>query len=280
MRCFLSIFYLRSFSMQIPFKLSAILIAGSFVLTACGSSSSGEPTKIEENSFGVKVSTSAQKATFDTITVDGQEIPLADAELTATQGNPNSVHPVFVTDAKGEQVERYNINVKDATKIASIDSNNIGTESVNAHSFEYAIVGAVKTDNGEYLFIQGEKTPINEIPKTGSFYYTGGTLRFVTAETVDKGSLFQETGVLTGRIEATVNFDDKTIDGYIRDAGRNAEQEFFEGKISGNGFTTTWTDGDTGSLKGNFYGDATEIAGEFERSDSFGVFIAEQTATE
>ncbi|WP_386692397.1 MULTISPECIES: transferrin-binding protein-like solute binding protein [unclassified Lonepinella] len=279
--------------MRVPFKLSAVLIACTFALTACGSSSSGESAKIEKNSFGVKVSTSPQKATFDKITVDGKEIDLAKAVQKASLGNPNQIHPVFASDSSktsSDYVIRYNLDVADATFIASVDSNYVGTTSNNAHNFEYVIAGATN----DTLFIQGEKTATSDIPTSGTVSYKGGTLRFVTnsEDYVDsngtayayptKDNLLTSVGVIAGRIESEVDFDNKTITGFLRDAGRGGSNETFEGTLSGNGFAANWTDGDSGKgLEGNFYGPAaTEMAGEFERSNSFGVFIAEQTATE
>ncbi|WP_386694926.1 transferrin-binding protein-like solute binding protein [Lonepinella sp. MS14435] len=260
--------------MQIPFKLTAILIACSFALTACSSSSSGKSTKIEENSFGVKVSTSPKKATFDKITVDGVEIDLAKATVNATQGNPRAVHPVFNTDsALGQAVARYNLNVKDSSLIVSTNDGSANANYVNKHNFEHVVVGAAKVNGEDYLFVQGAKS--TDTPTTGTAYYTGGTLRFMDT---NKDNLFQETGVLTGRIETTVDFGNKTITGFLRDPGRSATQQDFTGTLAGNSFTATWDDKDTGKgLEGNFYGPAaTEMAGQFERSDSFGVFIAEQ----
>ncbi|WP_439241204.1 transferrin-binding protein-like solute binding protein [Lonepinella sp. BR2474] len=261
--------------MQIPFKFSAMLIACSFALTACGSSSSGESAQIEKNSFGVKVSTSAKKATFDKITVNGVEINLAKATENATQGSPRAVHPVFNTDsALGETVIRYNINVKDSSLIVSTNNGSANANYVNKHNFEHVVVGAAKANGEDVLFVQGAKS--TDTPTTGTAYYSGGTLRFMAD---NKEDLFQDTGVLTGRIEADVDFGSKTITGFLRDPGRSAVQQDFTGTLSGNEFTATWDDKDTGKgLEGNFYGpQATEMAGQFERSDSFGVFIAEQS---
>ncbi|WP_439241206.1 transferrin-binding protein-like solute binding protein [Lonepinella sp. BR2474] len=219
-----------------------------------------EAAKKSENSFGVKTWTDNDNvANFDKITIDGVEVDLAKAKTSAHRGNPKFVKAVFHADSA--ENSGYSKDFSNATVISS---------KTDAYTFANVVAGATQVGDSQYLFVQGAKS--TDTPTSGTASYIGGSLRFNEA---NKDNLFQASGVSAGAFTANVDFGSKTITGTIRDDGQMSTAEAFSGSVSGNGFTATWDDANTGKgLEGNFYGSAAaEVGGQFERSDSFGVFV-------
>ncbi|WP_439295070.1 transferrin-binding protein-like solute binding protein [Lonepinella sp. BR2882] len=218
-----------------------------------------EAAKSGTNSFGVKTWTPNETANFDKITIDGVDVDLAKATETTARGNPFYVKRVFKADSV--EIEGYDVDFSNATVISS---------KSDSYTFNNVVAGAAKVGDNQYLFVQGTKS--TDTPTTGTATYAGGSLRFSSD---NASNLFQASGITSGSFNAEVDFGEKTIKGSIRDNGLFGEEQEFSGPVSGNGFTATWDDKDTGKgLDGNFYGSqAAEVGGQFERSDSFGVFV-------
>ena len=133
-------------------------------------------------------------------------------------------------------------------------------------------------DGKTYVYIQGELTPIDNIPKSGEARYLGLSSYHVNNYTLHEGSLdgapprFGIVGV-----DMTANFEDKTVAGHllhtIAAANNNVVAEL-EGTISGNQFSGTKNDT---KLQGAFFGEnANEMGGVYinQREGFSGAFSA------
>ena len=133
-------------------------------------------------------------------------------------------------------------------------------------------------DGKTYVYIQGELTPIDNIPKSGEARYLGLSSYHVNNYTLHEGSLdgapprFGIVGV-----DMTANFEDKTVAGHllhtIAAANNNVVAEL-EGTISGNQFSGTKNDT---KLQGAFFGEnANEMGGVYinEKEGFSGAFSA------
>ena len=133
-------------------------------------------------------------------------------------------------------------------------------------------------DGKTYVNIQGEATPIDNIPKSGEARYLGLSSYHVNNYTLHEGSLdgapprFGIVGV-----DMTANFEDKTVAGHllhtIAAANNNVVAEL-EGTISGNQFSGTKNDT---KLQGAFFGEnANEMGGVYinEKEGFSGAFSA------
>lgn len=133
-------------------------------------------------------------------------------------------------------------------------------------------------DGKTYVYIQGELTPIDNIPKSGEARYLGLSSYHVNNDTLHEGSLdgapprFGIVGV-----DMTANFEDKTVAGHllhtIAAANNNVVAEL-EGTISGNQFSGTKNDT---KLQGAFFGEnANEMGGVYinEKEGFSGAFSA------
>ena len=133
-------------------------------------------------------------------------------------------------------------------------------------------------DGKTYVYIQGELTPIDNIPKSGEARYLGLSSYHVNNYTLHEGSLdgapprFGIVGV-----DMTANFEDKTVAGHLvhtSAAKNNNVVAELEGTISGNQFSGTKNDT---KLQGAFFGEnANEMGGVYinEKEGFSGAFSA------
>ena len=138
-----------------------------------------------------------------------------------------------------------------------------------------------KKDGKTYVYIQGELTPTDNIPKSGTARYLGLSSYHVNNDTLLEGALDPVEGApprfgIVG-VDMTANFEDKTVAGHllhtIAAANNNVVAEL-EGTISGNQFSGTKNDT---KLQGAFFGEnANEMGGVYinQREGFSGAFSA------
>ena len=138
-----------------------------------------------------------------------------------------------------------------------------------------------KKDGKTYVYIQGELTPTDNIPKRGTFRYLGLSSYHVNNDTLLEGALDPVEGApprfgIVG-VDMTANFEDKTVAGHLvhtSAAKNNNVLAELEGTISGNQFSGTKNDT---KLQGAFFGEnANEMGGVYinQREGFSGAFSA------
>ena len=138
-----------------------------------------------------------------------------------------------------------------------------------------------KKDGKTYVYIQGELTPIDNIPKSGTARYLGLSSYHVNNDTLLEGALDPVEGApprfgIVG-VDMTANFEDKTVAGHLvhtSAAKNNNVLAELEGTISGNQFSGTKNDT---KLQGAFFGEnANEMGGVYinEKEGFSGAFSA------
>ena len=155
---------------------------------------------------------------------------------------------------------------------------------VNGKIFQGSMQNGIyqsQKDGKTYVYIQGELTPTDNIPKRGTASYFGLSSYHVDNRTlressididvaVDKPPRFNVMGV-----DMTANFEDKTVKGrLLHTAALNNVQAELEGTISGNQFSGTKNDT---KLQGAFFGEkANEMGGVYinEKEGFSGAFSA------
>ena len=136
-------------------------------------------------------------------------------------------------------------------------------------------------DGKTYVYIQGELTPTDNIPKSGTARYLGLSSYHVNNDTLLKGALDPVDGApprfgIVG-VDMTANFEDKTVAGILLHtsaAKNNNVLAELEGTISGNQFSGTKNDT---KLQGAFFGEnANEMGGVYinQREGFSGAFSA------
>lgn len=134
-------------------------------------------------------------------------------------------------------------------------------------------------DGKTYVYIQGELTPTDNIPKNGTARYLGLSSYHVDNRTLHEGALDPVDGApprfgIVG-VDMTANFEDKTVEGrLLHTAALNNVQAELEGTISGNQFSGTKNDT---KLQGAFFGEnANEMGGVYinEKEGFSGAFSA------
>ena len=138
-----------------------------------------------------------------------------------------------------------------------------------------------KKDGKTYVYIQGELTPTDNIPKTGKVRYLGISSYHVNNDTLREGALDHVYGApprfgIVG-VDMTANFEDKTVAGHLVHASAAKNDNVLaelEGTISGNQFSGTKNDT---KLQGAFFGEnANEMGGVYinEKEGFSGAFSA------
>ena len=139
-------------------------------------------------------------------------------------------------------------------------------------------------DGKTYVYIQGELTPTDNIPKNGTARYLGLSSYHVDNRTLHEGALDPVDGApprfgIVG-VDMTANFEDKTVEGrLLHTAALNNVQAELEGTISGNQFSGTKNDT---KLQGAFFGEnANEMGGVYinEKEGFSGAFSAKSEWT-
>ena len=136
-------------------------------------------------------------------------------------------------------------------------------------------------DGKTYVYIQGELTPTDNIPKSGEARYLGLSSYHVNNDTLLEGALDAVEGApprfgIVG-VDMTANFEDKTVAGrlvHTSAAKNNNVLAELEGTISGNQFRGTKNDT---KLQGAFFGEkANEMGGVYinEKEGFSGAFSA------
>lgn len=136
-------------------------------------------------------------------------------------------------------------------------------------------------DGKTYVYIQGELTPTDNIPKTGKVRYLGISSYHVNNDTLREGALDNLYGApprfgIVG-VDMTANFEDKTVAGHLVHASAAKNDNVLaelEGTISGNQFSGTKNDT---KLQGAFFGEnANEMGGIYinEKEGFSGAFSA------
>ena len=136
-------------------------------------------------------------------------------------------------------------------------------------------------DGKTYVYIQGELTPTDNIPKTGKVRYLGISSYHVNNDTLLEGALDPVEGApprfgIVG-VDMTANFEDKTVAGHLVHASAAKNDNVLaelEGTISGNQFSGTKNDT---KLQGAFFGEnANEMGGVYinEKEGFSGAFSA------
>ena len=125
-----------------------------------------------------------------------------------------------------------------------------------------------KKDGKTYVYIQGELTPTDNIPKSGEARYLGLSSYHVNNDTLLEGALDAVESApprfgIVG-VDMTANFEDKTVAGrlvHTSAAKNNNVLAELEGTISGNQFSGTKNDT---KLQGAFFGEnANEMGGVY-----------------
>ena len=136
-------------------------------------------------------------------------------------------------------------------------------------------------DGKTYVYIQGELTPTDNIPKSGTARYLGLSSYHVNNDTLREGALDHLYGApprfgIVG-VDMTANFEDKTVAGHLVHASAAKNDNVLaelEGTISGNQFSGTKNDT---KLQGAFFGEnANEMGGVYinEKEGFSGAFSA------
>ena len=136
-------------------------------------------------------------------------------------------------------------------------------------------------DGKTYVYIQGELTPTDNIPKSGEARYLGLSSYHVNNDTLLEGALDAVEGApprfgIVG-VDMTANFEDKTVAGrlvHTSAAKNNNVLAELGGTISGNQFSGTKNDT---KLQGAFFGEkANEMGGVYinEKEGFSGAFSA------
>ena len=133
-----------------------------------------------------------------------------------------------------------------------------------------------KKDGKTYVYIQGELTPTDNIPKSGTARYTGLSSYHVNNNTLYEGSMSGNPprfGIVG--VDMIANFDDKKVKGrLLHTSDPNNVVAELEGKITGNQFSGTK---DNTQLRGAFFGEkANEMGGSYvnEEKGFSGAFSA------
>ena len=155
---------------------------------------------------------------------------------------------------------------------------------VNGKIFQGSMQNGIyqsQKDGKTYVYIQGELTPTDNIPKSGTARYLGMSSYHVDNRTLREGSIDIDVAVdkpprfnVMG-VDMTANFEDKTVKGrLLHTAALNNVQAELEGTISGNQFSGTKNDT---KLQGAFFGEnANEMGGVYinEKEGFSGAFSA------
>lgn len=209
--------------------------------------------------------------------------------LTACGGSDDNDSPSVIATGKPSTPivqPNYNANAKitgevlvDDDYVTSVSSNNINQLTVNGRTFnldqsnavsggftninnrlivsgthmKYAKYGMMDDWQGDndYLFYQGEKTPVANTPTTGVAHYVGRSI-YTCDNCNDR--------VITGESILAVDFSNKTLTGSINNSYTSVP---LSATISGNTFSGVNNAG-TGT-RGAFFGDnAQEISGVYQ----------------
>ena len=217
----------------------------------------GEPIAIAQTpTYGTS---SGDGSNFKKITVDGQTFTMKD-----TSGNSQKDEEYGVVEQEGSKGEV-----------------NVAPNLNNGRGTAYAKYGwTIGYSTGKLtLFYQGNPTPTNEMPTTGSATYKGNAIAFDMKEYNANITKDGDYGVSKGVSEFTADFANKkltgTLSGWHSSSAKQPKAVTIDVKIQANTFQGTANG--TGTAEGKFYGTkAQNLAGAFnDKSQNLqGVFGA------
>lgn len=274
------------------FKLSALVLALVFTLSACSSSSLKDAHKTisspiknssTSNNSNAETDDNSGKNTWTNFNSSKSDIngvaykfqsdeaanTIQNAQLLSlASDNKNVLH------LGGQKIElapkglmpAYTITRSDKGMIMSLGTFIDGTDYMPNTQFG---VFADKENNNTYVFTQGYLTPEKNMPAGGEVRYTGLSAYHLTNKTFN-GSNWAVYGV-----DLKANFANKTLKGELTMS--NEPSIVIDTKISGNSFSSD-NNSDT-QVKGHFYGEkAQELGGVYvnEKQGYAGAFSAKQ----
>lgn len=241
----------------------SVLALVTLALTACGGS--GNDTPIATNSTIVVPSPTTNTSTNTATTtanaaITGQAIELDDRRVRTSALASSNINQLVV-DGRTYEVGYTGINSHTFTNIKSNTYHNLSSGTHLSYA-KYGFYEDEATDR-EYLYYQGQMTPISAVPTSGVATYVGGAVH-------DCDDCRHDDPV-TGTSRFEVNFGAKTLTGQITSSHVNIP---LSANITGNTFAGTTANGTT--TNGAFFGaNAEELAGTYvntaqEFAGSFG----------
>ncbi|MDK4590168.1 transferrin-binding protein-like solute binding protein [Kingella kingae] len=276
--------------MNIPFKLSAIVIACSLGLTACGGGGGSSPSTQSAPTPTPPAPTPTPPAPTPT---PPAPTPTPPAPTPTPPASNSSVK--FIVDTASKTLKTVN-DTFTALRTVVVDGVSIQlpnktdstalTEAGNYRIFnnlDNVVYGAATGNNKHALFVQGNLTA--DMP-SGTAKYSGQVLHY-------RGRVLNGSGVLVGpgsdtgytyngTFTATADFSNKKLSATINSGDKwYMGTKTFDAVINGNRFKSDGSSPDK-TIEGGFYGvGAAEIAGKYQFVDDqnevisnsgFGVF--------
>ena len=242
----------------------------------------------EPNSYK-PLATPAQSLVDDAIPTTGKFNGIA-YEFKSSDENDKIVNPK-VHQLSTDDINVLNINGKridiapEGVNLGYTYLNKDGETRLSTGAFVNGVVFQDSMQNGiyqnqkdgkTYVYIQGELTPTDNIPKSGTARYTGLSSYHVNNNTLYEGSMSGNPprfGIVG--VDMIANFDDKKVKGrLLHTSDPNNVVAELEGKITGNQFSGTK---DNTQLRGAFFGEkANEMGGIYvnEEKGFSGAFSA------
>lgn len=234
----------------------SLLTMATLTLTACGggddSPVASQPTPSVSPSANPSANPNTQTpAVASNATYTGQVIKIDDNDRIATSNiGTNDINQLVVGN-KSYTVGYAGINAGSFTNLKTAAYHNVASGSHMSYA-KYGYYDDEQADS-DYLYYQGQKTPVSAIPTTGSAVYTGRSLYVCDDCNED---------VVIGTSSFNVNFANKTLTGAINNTIANIT---LNANIAGNGFVGTTNDGTT--TTGAFFGsNAQELSGVYHNN--------------
>lgn len=231
------------------FTLSMLALA-TLALTACGGGDDNDApiantSAVVTPSPATNTNTNTNTATANA-TITGQAIELDDHRV-RTSGIASSNINQLVVDGRSYEVGYAGINSHTFTNIKSNAYHNLSSGTHLSYA-KYGFYDDEATDK-EYLYYQGQMTPVSAVPTSGIATYNGYAVH--DCDNCDDP--------VTGISRFTVDFGAKTLAGVVTAQNNNIA---LNANITGNTFVGTNASGVT--TNGAFFGaKAEELAGTY-----------------
>lgn len=241
----------------------SVLALVTLALTACGGSSNDAPIASSPTVVVPSPTTNTPANTATTTanaTITGQAIELDDRRVRTSALASNNINQLVV-GGRTYDVGYAGISSGGFTNIKTRAYHNISSGTHLSYA-KYGFYEDEATDR-EYLYYQGQMTPISAMPASGVATYVGGAVH-------DCDDCHHDDPV-TGTSRFEVNFGAKTLTGHVTSGHINIP---LSANITGNTFAGTTANGTT--TNGAFFGaNAEELAGTYvntaqEFAGSFG----------
>ncbi|WP_066802381.1 Slam-dependent surface lipoprotein [Moraxella oblonga] len=249
--------------MKTPALSLAIAISSALALTACGGGGSSGGSTAQPSTPVVKPNPT-NPTNPAKVQISGESLVVntkADTDGKFINTNTDNINTLNV-DGKTFNIGSPNIIFG---SFGDINNAQLHTTISGTH-MKYAKYGFVRDKNAqmEYYFYQGEKTPVANVPTTGTANYKGQSI--YACETCN-------SQMVQGTSEFKVDFGKKTLSGSISNA--KVSNIALNATISGNSFNGKNSAGT--ETRGAFFGDkAQEISGAYVNNEKAfgGVFGA------